>query len=161
MIFMIFNPLHDFRKSRFKLKINTAYVQRLCGYYVLILVDADGLVDFESPIWMADEQKNTFIKFLKRMFPDIEIVEGIKEKTKKPPRREGARRWTVEELHALLGPENNEELGRRLRRTSMSVLMERGQFIPTFTIWAKKKGYSFPPSVDKVWEFMVERGGRT
>ena len=128
-----------------------------------IITHEDGYVDLEAPINMSDEQIENFISFMKSLFPGIE-VEDIEEPIKDVGDREITQKnWTVDELTLLLGPNDNDELATKMGRTSMSVLMQRGHFVPEFMVWAKKKGYTYTPkSVDKklVEKFVKERSSK-
>ena len=126
---------------------------------VLVLFDAEGYVDFEAPVQMNDNQRRKFISFTKGMFPDVEVVEGVIEKTKEWGEREPTpKKWDVNELLRLFGPEGNKRLARELDREEMGVIMKRGQFVNELTMWAKRKGYAFPPTKGMIEEFLSERG---
>lgn len=124
-----------------------------------ILVNIDGHVDLEAPIQMTDEQREKFIEFFKKMFSGVETGK-VREKTKSMGERDIApKKWTIDELHLLVGPDNNQILAEKMGRTTMSVGMERGHFVPEFMTWAKSKGYTFPVKKEMVREFMEERSG--
>lgn len=128
-----------------------------------VTVTEDGYIDFEAPIRMTEGQKEKFVKFMKRIFPTINMKE-VNEPIKQMPlgRKSESRDWdNVDEFSLLLGPESNESIAEKTGRSSMSIRMKRGDFVPEFMVWAKKKGYTYSPkNVDKkvVKEFMIERG---
>ena len=99
-------------------------------------------LDFEAPIYMDDEYFKKFCDFLEKLtggkieiIPTLEKERGVGETEKHPVV------WKPEELLLLLAPISNEELEVKLKRSDMSILMKRGQFVPEFSSWAKKKGY--------------------
>ena len=101
-----------------------------------------GKVDFQAPVYMDEDYFNKFCKFLSELLKEKVDVIQTKEKerwvgeTEKHPKK-----WTTKELLLLLSPMNNDELGSQLKRSDMSILMKRGEFVPAFMSWAKKKGY--------------------
>lgn len=123
-----------------------------------ILVYDSGYIDIEAPIYMSDEQREKFIEFFEKMFPnDVEVVEK-EEKSKEFGEREiNLKAWTIDEYELLLSPNSNEDLAFKMDRTEMSVKMQRGYFVPTFLAWLKKKGYS-KPNKNLIKEFLKERG---
>mgnify|MGYP000287456680 CR=1 FL=1 len=124
-----------------------------------ILVTAEGLVDFEAPIVMTEEQKEKFIKFCKENFQNVEVVEGVREKVPNRNRVNVERKkWTIDEYLQLFSSDSNEELAKKLKRSLLSVQMMRSSFVPEVLAWAKEKGRSFPPTKEMIEEFLKERG---
>lgn len=127
---------------------------------VKIILTKDGYIDFKQPIYMSDEQIKRFTEFMKTLFPEITIAE-IEEPIN--PREGGSesRSWSIDEYVLLLSSEDNKSIANKTKRTVMSIEIKRGEFVPEFMVWAKKKGYVYSPSnVDKemVREFLNERG---
>lgn len=99
-------------------------------------------LDFEAPVYMDEDYFKRFCDFLHELTGEkIEVI-YVKEKERWVGESEKHPvDWKPEELLLLLSPMSNEELEVRLKRSGMSVLMKRGQFVPEFSNWAKKKGY--------------------
>jgi len=126
-----------------------------------IYVHKDGHVDLEAPIQMTEDQKTAFISFFKKMFPGDVRVQDREEKSKIVGIREGVKRdkWTPDEYAALLSPEANSRISERIDRSEMSIQMKRGDFVPEFWAWIRKKGYSITNVKELVKEFLNEKGG--
>lgn len=123
-----------------------------------ILLHSSGHVDLEAPISMTAEQFAVFSAFFRDNFPGIEFVDRI-EKIKNTGSRDGeSKDWTLEEYLILLGPLHNSEIAVKLGRTDMSVKMKRGQFVPDFFVWMKKKGYSLPVETKIISNYFREMG---
>jgi hypothetical protein len=99
-------------------------------------------IDLEAPVYMSEEQRRKFIKFMQGLLPDIK-VEKVREKEKPGP---GGRPkpWTKDELELLLKTDDNETLARKLRRNEMSIRMRRAQLQPEFFGWANRNGHVIP-----------------
>lgn len=117
-------------------------------------------VDFEAPIQMTDEQSKIFIEFFKDTFKDVDIDEVIE--ARRPPLGSGEPhiRWTVDDYLALLKPGDNIEIANEIGRGDMSIRMQRGNFIPDFLSWMKRKGYSEPYTREMIEEYIEEKGYR-
>ena len=124
-----------------------------------ILVNRQGYVDLEAPIWMTEKNKKKFIDFFKDLFDKEMVVEEVEEKAKEMGEREVTiKKWVVEDYSLLLGPKTNSELANEMERTEMSVKMQRGHFVPEFLVWLKKKGYAFTKDKKIIKEFLEETG---
>tara|TARA_Y100000310_G_scaffold343193_1_gene449731 strand:+ start:2085 stop:2483 length:399 start_codon:yes stop_codon:yes gene_type:complete len=120
----------------------------------------ENYIDFEAPIQMDEDQFNKFIDFMKDLLEGNVEVNNIPEKHKEigDVQRE-SRNWTSEEFFLLLSPLSNEELQKKLNRSNMSVVMMRGNFVPEFMSWARKKGYDSERITETVVkQFMEEEG---
>ena len=119
----------------------------------------DDYIDFEAPIQMTEDQRTKFINFMQNLFENGFTVKDVEEKTKEVGERETTfRDWVIDEYCLLLGPLSNDDLAKKLNRSSMSVRMQRGDFVPGFLSWAKNKGYTFKIDKELVEEFLKERG---
>lgn len=122
----------------------------------MIILVKGNYIDFEAPIQMTDEQKKKFIEFMNKEFENVE-TEKVEEKTKDMGEREiTTKKWENHELFLLLSPKSNEELANKTKRSIMSIKMMRGQFVPEFMVWAKKKDYSLPVRLETIEEFLKE-----
>lgn len=90
---------------------------------------------------MSEDQQTEFIAFMKTLFPEIEVNKNVYEAEREVEyENRKNRRWSKEEYVLLFGPENNEELARRLDREIMSISMKRAEFVPDLLNWAEHKG---------------------
>ena len=118
----------------------------------------DGLVDLEAPIWMSEAQSKKFIDFFKEIFPNGVIVEDRQEAMKEVHYGERTMKsWTIDDYIILLGTEHNEAIAKKLKRTTMSVQMRRGEFVPDFAEWLKNKGKSYKGGKTLVEQYLRER----
>lgn len=116
------------------------------------------MTDFSDPVWMSGAQFERFLGFMRRLYPNGIRVDEVREESRPPPGGGHPRRWTVDEYLDLLSGRNNDQVGEKLARSEMSVTMMRGQFVPEFFAWARKKRYSFPHTKKQIKEFMEDRG---
>jgi hypothetical protein len=108
-----------------------------------ILISGNYL-DFEAPIRMEEDQFKKFIEFLKYLIREEIEVENVKEKERFKYHVEGGeiKNWKSEEFVFLLNPNiGDDELAEKLDRSTLSVSMQKAQFVPNFISWAKSKGY--------------------
>lgn len=127
-----------------------------------IWVYKSGLVDLEAPIQMKEDQREKFVEFFKKMFPNDIEVHYREEKTKKFGTKEvEQKKWIIDEYALLLTPNDNSNLAARMGRTEMSVRMQRGHFVSDFLVWLKKKGYSLPVDKTLIKEYMEEKEAKT
>lgn len=118
----------------------------------------DKSLDFEAPVHMSDRQIVKFVKFMRKLFSNLQI-EGVEEKTKEIGNREiTSRKWIPDEYLLLLTSQTNDDIARLTKRSEMSVKMMRGEFVPEFLVWAKKKGYHLPVKINVIKEFLSEVG---
>jgi len=111
-----------------------------------LLLHGDRAIDFEAPVYMSDQQRKRFIKFMRKLVPDIK-VEHIQEIDMPGPGGGSGKDWTKQELALLLTTDDNETLAKKLERSDMSITLKRGELQPEFFKWAKKEGHVIP--VDK------------
>lgn len=124
-----------------------------------VFFSSRGFVDFEAPVHMSDSQLDRFIAFMQEMFPGRIEVRDVDEKTKEGgPTESKIKDWGLNELHLLVGSGSNEHIGKKLDRTIMSVKMKRGNFVPSFMVWAKRNGCSLPPRKEDLKRFVEETG---
>ena len=122
------------------------------------ILEYNDYLDLEAPVFMSNEQKEKFITFFKNLFPEINIKQA-KEQTKEIGEREiKPQRWSLEEYAMLLSPKDNDLLASKTKRTRMSILMQRGSFVPEFLCWIKKKGIDYTTSPEVIKEFLTETG---
>lgn len=107
-----------------------------------LLLHGDRCIDFEAPVYMSEQQRERFIKFMQKLVPGIKVA-YVQEKERKPPRGE-PKPWTKHELGLLLRTDDNETLMKKLGRSSMSIRLQRGELQPEFFKWAKKEGHVIP-----------------
>lgn len=127
-----------------------------------ILYSKDNKVDFENPVYMEEDQLNKFKGFLRNLLNETIEVKEVKEKERvisvddRHPKK-----WNEEELILLLDPGVNEnELVKKLGRSSMSISMQRAQFIPSFIAWAKSKGFDASKITQTIIkQFLEEKDG--
>lgn len=121
-----------------------------------VYVYDSGRVDFEAPIWMTDEQREEFIQFFKKTVRDVEVKDVEEAKGVFGSEDAEYREWTVDDYYELLSSDPNAVVARKLRRTEMSIVMKRGEFVPEFYVWLKAKGYTLPASKKMVGEYLKE-----
>jgi len=100
-------------------------------------------IDFGAPVYMSDQQRERFIKFMQRLLPNIKI-ENVREIDKPGPGGGKARTWTKDELELLLKTDDNETLEGKLGRPELSIGMKRAELQPEFFGWAERNGYVIP-----------------
>ncbi|MCK4796301.1 MAG: hypothetical protein KAT05_02905 [Spirochaetes bacterium] len=114
-------------------------------------------IDFETPIQMTETQLNKLIKFMKKTFPDIDIIYDVKEASKEMGAIERTNsKWTVDDYLILLEPHTNEQVESMTEKSEMSIKMKRGSFIPEFYSWMKAKKYT-PPFTKKMLKEFLKR----
>ncbi len=132
------------------------------GGILLRIVFADnGLVDFGEPIWMSDGQREGLVRFMEGLLDHTPDVVPVREKERRGPGlTEGKKDWTIDEYCELLSPSSNATVAKRLGRSGMGVRMKRGDFVPSFLAWLKRKGYTLPATKELVTQFFEERAGK-
>ncbi len=124
-----------------------------------IVFSRDGVLDLETPIVMTHEQLEKFVEFLGSLLREEVEVSDVQEPPGHAPGAGSPKRWTSAELLELLGAVSNKSLANRLKRSTMSVRMQRGAFTMTFLGWLDRKGYSIPATVAQVEEYLKEQRG--
>lgn len=99
-------------------------------------------IDLEAPVYMSEQQRKKFIKFMQGLLPSIKI-KNVREKEKPGPGGRG-KPWTKDELELLLKTDDNKTLVRKLGRKEMSIGMGRAELQPKFFGWAERNGYVIP-----------------
>ena len=126
-----------------------------------ILYSNKEYVDFAAPIFSNEQQRTKIVDFFKKNFPNIEVIEDVKEKDKvmniKP---RAIKHWTAEELYLLILPLSSEEICDKTGRNIMSVNMKRSSFEPEFRAWLRQRGYQFPGTQDNLNEFFKDQGDK-
>jgi hypothetical protein len=123
-----------------------------------VLVSKNDYVDLGDPIDVTEEQKEKFVVVLKSIFRDNFKVISVIEKEKNVGEREShQKRWIAEDLKLLLGSETNDELAAKMDRSTMSVSMQRGHFVPAFMVWLKKNGYALTQDEKLIKQFLKEQ----
>ncbi len=92
------------------------------------------------------------------LLADLKISE-VREPPGHQPGAGVPRRWTSEELLALLDTDGNKALAKKLERSEMSIQMKRGEFVMNFFAWLERKGYELPATVAQVDEYFEDRSG--
>ncbi len=115
-------------------------------------------LDLEAPIFMSEKQKEKFIAFFKNLFPDVDITQKKEKEKYVNKNKKTSKTWSLEEYAMLLGPESNEAIAVKMKRTGMGVLMQRGSFVPAFLGWLKKKNIGSTISEEVIKEYLSEAG---
>lgn len=112
-----------------------------------ILVLKNVYVDFEAPIFMFKDQKEMFVKGMKKIFGDIQI-KHVKEQITEMPEREikTVVDWkNPKNLLLLTTGLTNEQIADILgigRKHIFAIQLKRASFILPLHKWARKKGIS-------------------
>jgi|YelNatPaOPRAMG01_1025707.scaffolds.fasta_scaffold15494_10 DNA-directed RNA polymerase specialized sigma subunit len=110
-----------------------------------ILINKNGYVDFEAPIYMTDKQREYFINGMKKIFKDIQIKHII-EQIKEMPERETVAivDWkNPKNLLLLTKGLTEEEIADKLgigREHTFAIRLKSADFLLPFYNWARKKG---------------------
>lgn len=102
-----------------------------------IIIREDGYVDFAAPICTTDDQSQKILVFLDKEFGPLEI-EQITEPKRKGFSKSKVGHWTPEQLQILLSHEDETVLSGKLKRSTMSIRMMRGWWVPAFLSWCQK-----------------------
>ena len=127
---------------------------------MVVIIENNGYIDLEMPVYMSDEQRRKFIYLIKMVFGEVEVIE-----VEEPPghKIEGKTtgKWTVEELKLLFSSMSEDEIAEKINRSIMSVRMKIGTFKPEFYYWAsKKKKVINKKTLDSlIKEFLKEKYG--
>ena len=124
----------------------------------ILIGDRDG-VDFDTPIKVKEKQKKEIIKFLKNMFKVVVVENTTSFRTERMGDKFFMREWTPDEYAVLLEIEDTNKVAEMLGRSWMSVNIKRGDFIPDFLTWTRKKGKDILKDDIKklIEEFMKEK----
>lgn len=114
-------------------------------------------VDFETPIFMNDNQRKKFIKGMENIFGEIETHE-IEELSIDRVAGKHPKKWKPEELIHLISGKSHEEVARILNRKSFSIRSKRGIWVLPFTTWARKNGYMKDGHIKNLKEVIIEYG---
>jgi len=129
-----------------------------------IVYNKEGFVDFENPVYMEEDKFEKFTKFLVDLTKEKIEVKKVKEK-ERFVNIEGRhpQRWGAGELILLLDTKlSKDDLVKKLKRSIMSILMQKAQFVPEFISWAKSKGYdSNKISKTIIEQFLEEKDGNS
>jgi hypothetical protein len=127
--------------------------------FMKIQLSSSGEVDFEAPINVSEAQRKKFIDFMKNLLEDVS-VENVIEKTRKAGKRiNKIKKWVLDEYVLLFDGKSNEELAEKMNRSSMSVSMMRGHFVPAYIEWDKGKGRDGSPDMARIKQFIQESEG--
>jgi hypothetical protein len=107
---------------------------------VKIIVSEDGGVDFATPIYVSEQKANKIIDFLRALVGDIEVQHVEEPHISYDRGPSSSKRWTREEYLELLKASSSEELEEKLGRSDMSIGMRRGDFLPLYLEWLRRKG---------------------
>jgi hypothetical protein len=125
----------------------------------MIIYSSKTHIDFEAPIQMTETQLEKFIKFMEGMYPSIEVVYDVEEKTKEMGDIERTfSKWTVDDYLSILESDSNENIENKTEKSEMAIKIKRGSFIPDFFSWIKSKGYSSTITKKMIKEYLRERG---
>lgn len=107
---------------------------------VLVLIGSEGQADFSVPLYLSPEKRQKMVGFLQNLLPGL----GTLEVTEPPITMERGeyhmKHWTKEDYLELLKDLSSSELEKRLGRSPMSVGMRRGEFLPAYIEWLRRKG---------------------
>lgn len=106
-----------------------------------ILIGDKGHIDFDEPILMSPEQRESFVEMMRALFSVVHLEESDKFRLDRLGDKIFARTWTTDELKYLLEIKDIDTICEGLGRSWMSVDIKRGEFIPEFMSWAHERGY--------------------
>jgi len=111
---------------------------------VSLLLGDKGKIDFETPIFMTDSQREQFMSLLNELFDPVE-VDYVSEfrSDRLGPNKEIHGKWTAREYQTLLNVEDFSVVAHKLGRTDMSVVMMLGKIVPRLILWCEEKNLSF------------------
>ncbi len=107
---------------------------------VMIIVSEDGRVDLGTPLHIGEEKANRIIDFLRELVGEVEVQHVEEPNITYDRGPSSSRHWTREEYLELLKASSSEELEKKLGRSDMSIGMRRGDFLPLYLEWLRKKG---------------------
>lgn len=126
----------------------------------MIINRKDGFVDFKAPVYMTEEQRKKFVRFMEDLFPDQVHPTEIQEKGKVITRNvDTSKRWDVDSFYVLFSCDDFDEIVKKTKRSPMSISMMMGGFYTDVISWAKKKGYS-EVTKELIAEYLKETGVR-
>jgi hypothetical protein len=88
-----------------------------------ILLNPDGYVDLEAPIYMEEDYQKKFIDFFQKMFPGEVQIEKVEETERVFGDRQPSKdhRWTPEDFSLLLSDLDNSEIAKKLKISDMTM----------------------------------------
>ncbi|MFH1584489.1 MAG: hypothetical protein ABIA56_05195 [Actinomycetota bacterium] len=124
-----------------------------------LFINPEGYVDFEAPLYVEEEYQKKIIDFFKEMFPGKVEVEHVEEPERVYTTRAEStnHHWVPEDYSLLLGGLDNEEIAKKLKLSSMAIIMKRGQFVPDFLSWMKKNGHK-KRTIELIEKYFEEMG---
>ncbi len=125
---------------------------------VRIIVGSDNELDISAPIYIHPEKRKKIIEFLRKLIGNIE-TKAVEEPTISYERGESVwKYWTKEDLLEILKTgSNNDELGKRLGRSTMSIGMMRGHFLPEYLAWLRKNNLLKERDDPQVQKIFIEK----
>ena len=122
----------------------------------MIIQTQGNLIDFAVPIAITEDQKKKIVAYCKNNF-NAEII-NTTEKSKEVNRKKIIQKsWTEKDIALLFSSKSTERVGAELGRSSMSIIMARGNLLPEISSWAKKKGKPLPLSKNDIKLFLEDR----
>jgi len=100
-----------------------------------------GLVDFEAPVRLRDDQRDRILKFFHDHFEAV-VTKDVEEPERDIVGKEGKdqHKWTARDYLMLFSARSNEEIASKLKlETSMGPHIKRGTFVMTFLKWKREK----------------------
>lgn len=109
-----------------------------------ILVGHRGNVDFDEPLELDKSKRQEFIEFVKTLFDPnvVDLVPSPYPRWERIGQKNFQVHWDIPEYELLLGTDSNEALTEKLGRTWMSIVNQRGIFLPDFDSWCARNGYT-------------------
>ena len=105
---------------------------------MVVIVENNGYLDLEMPVYMSEEQLEKFLRIIRMAFGDV-AISSVEEPSGHKISGGSAEKWTVEELKLLFSDMSVEKIAKKINRSPMSVRMKIGAFKPEFYFWAAKK----------------------
>jgi hypothetical protein len=120
----------------------------------------EGLVDFQTPVHVTEEQSKKMLGYFKRNFPHIEAMKITElSKEMKPRGPEEREKWTPKEYLELLTTMDPEYLEKKTGRSERSVSMKMAEVVPAFLSWLKSKGLENQINEENIGRFLKEARG--
>lgn len=131
-----------------------------------MLVERNGLIDFENAITMTEAQREEFIEGCRRIFDEVNTKEVDEPPREGTTNKSSNEHWTAEEYAVLIeyyGEESYDQIADRLDgRNARSIKLKGGYFVQKFIKWYSQKYGGKLDNVEdhvgKVKEFRQDEG---
>jgi len=124
-----------------------------------ILYNKSGLVDFEAPIFLSQENKEKFISGMKDIFrSELEICSIIEKDKEMGEIDRHPRKFSPQDYIDLLTSSlENEDVAKKFNKTEFAIQMKRGIILPKFQKFCENHSIKMP-SHDNIKKFLEEEG---